>query len=90
VILGADSRPWRKPDPRHLTDTIEALGGKASSAVLVGDSDTDARTARAAGIPVVLVSFGYTETPASELDADAVVDHYRDLEAALVRLARSA
>ena len=87
VILGADSRPWRKPDPRHLTDTIEALGGRAANAVLVGDSDTDARTARAAGIPVVLVSFGYTETPANELGADAVVDHYRDLEAALVRLA---
>ncbi|MFN9781573.1 MAG: phosphoglycolate phosphatase [Alphaproteobacteria bacterium] len=89
VILGADSRPWRKPDPRHLTDTIEALGGEASNAVLVGDSDTDARTARAAGVPVVLVSFGYTETPAGELDADAVVDHFRDLEAALVRLARA-
>lgn len=87
VILGADSRPWRKPDPRHLTDTIEAVGGRAANAVLVGDSDTDARTARAAGIPVVLVSFGYTETPANELGADAVVDHYRDLEAALVRLA---
>ncbi len=63
VILGADSRPWRKPDPRHLTDTIEQLGGRADNAVLVGDSDTDSRTARAANIPVILVSFGYTETP---------------------------
>ena len=89
VILGADSRPWRKPDPRHLTDTIEQLGGRADNAVLVGDSDTDSRTARAANIPVILVTFGYTETPASELDANAVVDHYRDLENALVRLARS-
>ena len=89
VILGADSRPWRKPDPRHLTDTIEQLGGQSANAVLVGDSDTDSRTARAASVPIVLVSFGYTETPASELDADAVIDHYRDLEAALVRCPRA-
>ena len=88
VILGADSRPWRKPDPRHLTDTIEALGGRPSSAVLVGDSDTDARTARAAGIPVILVSFGYTQTPVSALESDAIIEHFRDLEAALARLPR--
>ena len=89
VILGADSRPYRKPDPRHLTDTVDALGGSHLDAVLVGDSDTDARTARAAGIPVVLVTFGYTETPVSELGAQAVIDHFSGLEAALARCTRA-
>ena len=89
VILGADSRPWRKPDPRHLTDTIDALGGRSTNAVLVGDSETDARTARAAGVPLILVSFGYTDTPAHALGADAVVDLYRELEDALLRCPRA-
>ena len=89
VILGADSRPYRKPDPRHLTDTVDALGGSHADAVLVGDSDTDAKTARAANIPVVLVTFGYTETPVSELGAQEVIDHFSGLEAALARCARA-
>lgn len=89
VILGADSRPYRKPDPRHLTDTVDALGGSHADAVLVGDSDTDAKTARAAGIPVVLVTFGYTETPVSELGAQAVIDHFSGLEAALAQCSRA-
>lgn len=83
AVLGADSRPYRKPDPRHLTDTIETLNGDPRNAVLVGDSDTDAKTARAAGIPVILVSFGYTEIPVSELGATTIIDHYSELETAL-------
>jgi phosphoglycolate phosphatase len=89
VILGADSRPYRKPDPRHLTDTVDALGGSHRDAVLGGDSDTDAKTARAANIPVILVTFGYTETPVSELGAQAVIDHFSGLEAALAQCARA-
>lgn len=89
VILGADSRPWRKPDPRHLTDTVDALGGDPARAILIGDSETDALTARAAGIPVVLVTFGYTEKPVADLGADALVDHFDDLDATLARLGRA-
>lgn len=89
VVLGADSRPYRKPDPRHLTDTIAALGGNPADAVLVGDSDTDAKTAQAAGIPLILVTFGYTETPVESLGADAVIDHFNSLEQALAKCARA-
>lgn len=89
VILGADSRPYRKPDPRHLLDTISALGGNPASAVLVGDSETDVKTARAANVPVVVVSFGYTEIPPRELGADAVIDHFDALEQALNSLVRA-
>jgi phosphoglycolate phosphatase len=86
VVLGADSRPYRKPDPRHLLDTISALGGRPESAVMIGDSDTDVNTARAAAIPVIAVSFGYTETPVRELWADLVIDHFAELEAALPKV----
>lgn len=88
AILGADSRPYRKPDPRHLFDTIAALGGTPDSAVLIGDSETDVKTARAANVPVVVVSFGYTEIPPRELGADAVIDHFDALEQALTGLKR--
>jgi phosphoglycolate phosphatase len=86
VVLGADSRPYRKPDPRHLLDTISALGGRPESAVMIGDSDTDVSTAKAAGVPVIVVSFGYTETPVRELGADLVIDHFEALEAALPKV----
>lgn len=89
AVLGADSRPYRKPDPRHLFDTIAALGGDRSNAVLVGDSQTDALTAHAANIPVILVTFGYTETPVSEMGAAATIDHFRELEAALSLCSRA-
>ena len=89
VVLGADSRPYKKPDPRHLFDTIAALGGQADSAVLVGDSETDVKTARAANVPVVVVSFGYTEIPPHELGADRVIDHFDALEQALSGLTRA-
>ncbi len=89
AILGADSRPYRKPDPRHLVDTIAALGGTPNNAVLIGDSETDVKTARAANVPVVVVSFGYTEIPPHELGADAVIDHFDALEQALTGLKRA-
>jgi phosphoglycolate phosphatase len=88
VILGADSRAYKKPDPRHLLDTIAELGGDRGSAVLIGDSETDVSTARAAGVPVVVVSFGYTEIAPHALGADAVVDHFDALEEALAAVAR--
>jgi len=86
VVLGADSRTYRKPDPRHLLDTISALGGRPESAVMIGDSETDVLTARAANVPVIVVSFGYTEIPVRELGADIVIDHYEMLEDALSRV----
>lgn len=87
VILGADSRPYRKPDPRHLLDTISALGGRRESAVMVGDSEPDVATARAANVPVIVVSFGYTEIPVHQLGADLVIDHFDELERALQAVA---
>jgi len=86
VVRGADSQPYRKPDPRHLLDTISALGGRPESAVMIGDSETDVLTARAAKVPVIVVSFGYTEIPVQQLGADIIIDHYERLEDALLRV----
>jgi phosphoglycolate phosphatase len=79
AIIGADSAPAPKPDPRHLLTTIERAGGRADRAVMVGDSASDARAARNAGVPLVLVSFGYTDVPAAELDPDRLIDHFDEL-----------
>ena len=79
AVVGADDAPARKPDPRHLLHAIAEAGGDRARALMVGDSLPDASAARGAGVPVVLVSFGYTETPAAELGADAVFAHFDEL-----------
>jgi phosphoglycolate phosphatase len=79
AVCGQDSFPYRKPDPRHLTSTIEAAGGDPARAIMVGDSETDIKTAIAAGIPVVAVDFGYTDRPVSEFGPSHVISHYDEL-----------
>lgn len=86
AICGRDTFPWFKPDARHLTMTIEHAGGDPERAVMVGDSLTDITTAKAAGVPVVAVPFGYTDRPVRELDPDLVIDHFNDLDEAVSRL----
>jgi phosphoglycolate phosphatase len=78
----------RKPDPGHLLAVVEALGEVPTNVIMVGDSQTDVSTARAAGIPVVAVSFGYSQVPAAELGADALIDHFSELPAAIAGLGR--
>lgn len=83
VITGADTYARSKPDPLPLLSTIAAAGGSAAQTIMVGDSITDVLTARATGVPVVAVSFGYTETPPHELGADALIHHFAELEQAV-------
>ena len=79
AICGRDTFPYFKPDPRHLTLTVERAGGDPRRAVMVGDSRSDIAAAKAAAIPVVAVTFGYTEVPVQELRPDAVIDHFDHL-----------
>ncbi|MEO8927330.1 MAG: phosphoglycolate phosphatase [Caulobacteraceae bacterium] len=88
AIVGADAAPAAKPDPRHLIAAIERAGGRRDFALMVGDSASDAGAARAAGVPLVLVSFGYTEIPARDLGPDILVDHFDELPPACARLLR--
>ena len=91
TICGADAFTFRKPDPRHLTETILCAGGNPERALMVGDSRTDVDTARNAGIPVVAVSFGYSDVPVRDLAPSVVIDHLDDLTVELAeRLMRAA
>jgi phosphoglycolate phosphatase len=86
--LGFDSVPSPKPDPAHLFATIAAVGGDPATTAYVGDSITDTVTARSAAVPVVAVSFGFSDRPVAELGADIVIDHYDELVPALRTLRR--
>lgn len=86
AVVGADSAPAPKPDRRHLICAVEAAGGDVTRAVMVGDAATDAGAARAAGVPLVLVSFGYTEIPAADLAPDILIDHFDQLPNACATL----
>jgi phosphoglycolate phosphatase len=86
AVIGADRTPAIKPDPRHLLTAIAEVGGDRKRAIMVGDAGTDAGAAIAAKVPLILVSFGYTETPVAQLGADIVIDHYGELPDACERL----
>ena len=86
AIHGAGRYAYVKPDPRVLNHLLDELGAKRDRAVMIGDSATDVATARAAGIPVIVLSYGYTPIPAAELGADAVIDRFSDLPSILNKL----
>ena len=79
AVCGADTFAFRKPDPRHLIETIRLAGGDPARAIMVGDSRTDIDTAKAAGIPVVAVDFGYTDRPVHEFSPSRVISHFDEL-----------
>src|SRR5712691_3457088 len=79
AICGGDTFGLQKPHPELLRRTIARAGGHCDHAVMVGDSITDIATARAAGVPVVAVDYGYTETPVAEFAPDRVVSRLPDL-----------
>jgi phosphoglycolate phosphatase len=84
AIVGADTLPVRKPDPLPLLEVIARAGG--GRAAFVGDSIVDAETAKAARVPFVAVSFGFSDRPVDQLGADAVIDSYAELVATLETL----
>jgi phosphoglycolate phosphatase len=86
AVIGADAAPAPKPDPRHLLSAIAAAKGDPRRSVMVGDSFADVGAAKAAGVPVVVVSFGYTEIPPAELGGDRLIDRFDQLEAEVVAL----
>lgn len=79
AIIGGDSVPERKPHPGHLWATLEAMQMKGRKALMVGDSPNDVAAAKAAGIPVVVVGFGYTQIPATAMGANIVIADFADL-----------
>lgn len=86
-IAGRDTFSVSKPHPEHLLGAIRLAGGDPACAVMIGDSEVDIATAKAAAVPVIAVTFGYTERSVRDLCPDAVIEHYDELDAAIARLA---
>jgi phosphoglycolate phosphatase len=86
AICGPDTFGMPKPDPEMLRRTVAAAGGSLQRSIMIGDSDTDIRTARAAEIPVIAVDFGYSERPVSEFSPDTIISHFAQLPAAVAAI----
>ncbi len=78
-LVGADTLPVRKPDPEPLREAARRAGGHPDHCILIGDSDTDRNTARAAGVPSVLVTFGPSGEDMAALEPEALLHHFDDL-----------
>ena len=86
VVCGPDRVSARKPDGAHVREAVQLAGGDPARAVMVGDGAPDVQAAKAAGVPCVVVSFGYTPIPAAELGGDVLIDRFGELEGAIERL----
>ena len=79
-VAGGNTFNHNKPNPKHLTDTIEILGGEISKALMIGDSETDSNASKAANIPFILIEDGYTEKKTNEIYHDYLVKDFQGLE----------
>jgi phosphoglycolate phosphatase len=86
AICGQDTFGIQKPDPEVLRRTVQAAGGSLTQTIMIGDSATDIWTARAAGIPVIAVDFGYSERPVSDFGPDSIISHFEQLRAAIAAI----
>jgi phosphoglycolate phosphatase len=86
AICGQDTFGVQKPDPQMLLMTIRRAGGEPQRAIMVGDSTTDVRTARAAHVPVIAVDFGYSEVPIADLKPNGRISSFAELPAAIAAL----
>lgn len=87
AICGQDTFGVQKPHPDILLETIRRAGGNAAHSIMIGDSINDIETARAARVPVIGVTFGYTDVPIALLGPDRVIDSYEQLAGAVAELA---
>ena len=79
-VAGSDTFDYCKPDPRHLTNVIEILGGNLKKTIMIGDSETDSNAAKAAEIPVILLENGYTEKKTTEIYHNHLIKDFFGIE----------
>jgi len=79
-VAGSDTFDYCKPDPRHLTNVIEIMQGNIKKSLMIGDSETDAESAKVAGIPFILIENGYTEKKVSEINHDYLIKDFVNIE----------
>ena len=75
-IAGSDTFNFNKPDPRHLTDVVEIIGGDLKKTIMIGDSEVDEMAAVNAKLPFILVDEGYTEKTAAQIKHDFLIKDY--------------
>ena len=85
-LVGAETLGAPKPDPKPYRASVERAGGRVETSLIVGDTETDVKTARAAGVPVVLVTFGPEGEAISRLDPEALLAHFDGLDAVVADL----
>ena len=86
ALIGADTLPQRKPDAAPYLAAVARAGGDVARSMLLGDTETDRKTGRAAGVPVALVTFGPEGQGVARLEPEALLDHYDDLPGLAGRL----
>ena len=86
ALVGADTLPLRKPDPAPFFEAVARAGGARGQSCLIGDTVTDRETARAAGLPCALVTFGPLGQAVADLAPEALIDHYDALDGVIDRL----
>jgi phosphoglycolate phosphatase len=79
-VAGSDTFNYNKPDPRHLTDVVEIIGGDLKKTIMVGDSEVDEMAASSAKLPFILVADGYTEKTAEQIKHDVLIKDYVDFD----------
>ena len=82
-VAGRNTFEYCKPDPRHLTNTIEIMNGAINKSLMIGDSENDADAAKSAGIPMILLEDGYTEKKIDQIPHDIVVKNFLNFEKAI-------
>ena len=86
AICGQDTFGIQKPDPEILRRTVASAGGTMRRTIMIGDSNTDICTARAAGVPIIAVEFGYSERPVAEFAPNRTISHFAQLPASIAAI----
>ena len=79
-IAGADTFEFNKPDPRHLTNVVEIIGGDLKKTMMIGDSEVDANSAHNANLPFVLIKDGYSEKTEKEIKHNELISNFVGFE----------
>ena len=79
-VAGGNTFDFCKPDPRHITNMVEIMGGDISKTIMIGDSENDADAAKSAGVPMILVEDGYTEKKIDQIYHNHLIKDFEGLE----------
>ena len=84
-VSGGNTFDYCKPDPRHLTSTIEIIGGELNKTIMIGDSENDADAAKSAGLPMILIEDGYTDKKVDQIHHDYLIKDYIGIEKIILK-----